>query len=360
VAALLFLISGSATVTKNSADANTIIVLGGAGYIGSHCCKLLRREGFTPVVIDNLSRGHRRAVQWGPLELADIGDTTALVAILNRYRPGAVIHFAALIEVGESVKDPAGFYRNNVVGTLSVLNAMAEAGVDKLVFSSTAAVYGQPETSAPLHEDLPLAPINPYGNSKLAAERMIRDFEMAAGLKSVCLRYFNACGADADGEIGEMHFPETHLMPLVIQTALGLRPFISVYGADYPTKDGTCIRDYIHVDDLASAHVAAVRYLLQGGATMACNLGTGTGFSVREIIAVVRSVCGVAFQVVEAERRPGDPAFLVANNERAAAVLGWHPAVPLAEIARSAFNWHDSEVYRAFWTGRTGPAAAVR
>jgi UDP-glucose-4-epimerase GalE len=331
----------------------TIIILGGAGYIGSHTAKLLAERGYTPIVVDNLSRGQARAVQWGALEQADIRDTEALTKIFLSYKPIAVIHFAAMIEVGESVKSPDVFYDVNVLGTLSVMRAMRHANIRNIIFSSTAAVYGQTAGHALINEDTPLLPINPYGNSKLAAENLIRDMGAAYGIQSVSLRYFNACGASLDLDIGEMHNPETHLIPLVIQTALGLRPHITVFGSDYPTPDGTCIRDYIHVLDLANAHIKAVEYLLGGGQTTALNVGTGQGYSVRQIINTAQKMCNTPFSVIESERRAGDPASLVADTQKIQKTLSWSPEYGLDQIIQSAFNWHDTDTYRNFWNSRT-------
>jgi len=327
-----------------------ILVLGGAGYIGSHTCKALSQQGYNPIVVDNLSRGHERAVQWGPFEKADLHDTARLTAIMKEHKVDAVIHFAALIEVNESMQDPGAFYTNNVEGTNSVLKAMQAAEVGHIVFSSTAAVYGQPDFDGPLHEDLPLNPINPYGDSKLAAERLIRAFEGSAGITSACLRYFNACGASPDGDIGEMHYPETHLLPLVVHTAQGLREKISMFGTDYDTPDGTCVRDYVHVEDLADAHIKAVQHLIDGGETTYCNLGTGKGNSVREIITAVQNASGINdFTISEEDRRPGDPKELVADNSKAKQVLGWEPKRTLAEMTKTALEWHATDTYKDFW-----------
>lgn len=338
-----------------------IIVLGGAGYIGSHTCKRLKSEGFNPVVIDNLSHGHQDVVKWGPFEKADILDTACLTDIMNDYEATAIIHFAGLIEVAESVKNPNAFYENNVEGTRSVLNAMQLSGVNHIVFSSTAAVYGQPEDNVPLGENLPLNPINPYGNTKLAAERMIRDYEQSAYIKSICLRYFNACGASEDATIGEMHYPETHLVPLVAQTALGMRDQISIFGVNYETKDGTCVRDYIHVEDLADAHVRAVKYLINGGETTVCNLGSGFGYSVKEIIVAMQNVTGQNDLPVKiADRRAGDPSTLVADNSRARKILGWEPSHSLLDIVQSAHAWHASDRYKEFWENKIGTTVSKR
>lgn len=327
----------------------TIIVLGGAGYIGSHTCLALKEQGFTPIVVDNFSRGHMRAVQWGEHEECDIADTPALTAILKKHNPAAVIHFAALIEVGEGEKEPDKFYENNVMGTKSVLDAMKAANIDTIVFSSTAAVYGDVDTDKPLTEDLPLNPTSVYGNTKLAAERMIRDYEKFGGPRSVSLRYFNAAGADAETRIGEMHYPETHLMPLVIHAATNLRDNIKLFGTDYDTRDGTCIRDYIHVNDLADAHVKAVQYLIDGGETTYCNLGTGNGFSVREIVDAVRDASKADFNAIEESRRAGDPATLVADNTKASEILGWKPTKTLGDVVESALKWHQTDIYKNFW-----------
>lgn len=316
-----------------------IVVLGGAGYIGSHCCKALAAAGLEPVVYDNLSMGHRGFVRWGPLVEGDIRDRARLAEVLAEVKPAAIVHFAALALVGDSVRDPGSYYDVNVVGTLRLLQAMVETGVERVVFSSTCAVYGEPPT-VPLTEGLPCSPVNPYGATKLACERMFDDFGDAHGIRSVRLRYFNAAGADADGEIGERHEPETHLLPLVIESALGRRPEIKVFGTDYATPDGTAIRDYVHVTDLAAAHVAAVRHLLDGGATDAVNLGTGRGASVAEVIDTVERVTGRPVPRVNAPRRAGDPPELVADPSKAAALLGWRAERTLEDVVRDAFEWH--------------------
>ncbi|WP_341704390.1 UDP-glucose 4-epimerase GalE [Ferrovibrio sp.] len=305
-------------------DGPAILVAGGAGFVGSHVCKALAAAGFRPVVYDDLSAGHEDAVRWGPLERGDIRDGGRLAAVLAQHRPMAALHFAARIEAGESMRDPGAFYAVNVGGTLSLLQALREAGIGICVFSSTAAVYGLPQ-SATLAESHPLLPVNPYGATKLAAERMLADFAYAHGSRFVALRYFNAAGADPDGELGERHDPETHLIPLVLQAAAGQRPQIAVYGTDYPTPDGTCIRDYVHVSDLAAAHVLALRHLLGGGDSARLNLGNGSGFSVRQVIDAARHVTGRAIPVQEAARRAGDPPVLVADAAQSRAVLGWQP-----------------------------------
>lgn len=258
------------------------------------------------------------------------------------------MHFAAFIEVTDSVENPEKFYENNVEGTRSVLWAMQECGIKNIVFSSTAAVYGQPDTNEPIKECCPISPINPYGETKAQAEA---DIKGTAGIRSVCLRYFNAAGADASGKIGEAHFPETHLVPLTLHAALGLRDNISIFGQEYPTKDGTCVRDYIHVSDLARAHVKALEYLLNGGASMVCNLGTGKGYSVKDIIETAQRVVDEDIKVIEAPARAGDPAFLVADNTKAKKVLDWSPETDLEEIIRSAYGWHKSDLYKRLYQG---------
>jgi UDP-arabinose 4-epimerase len=319
-----------------------VLVTGGAGYIGSHACKALARAGYAPVAYDNLVHGHRWAVNWGPLVEADIADRTRLDEAISTYQPIAVMHFAAHAYVGESVTDPGKYYRNNVAGTLALLEAMRDHGIDKLVFSSTCATYGVPQR-LPLTEDHPQQPINPYGATKLMVERMLADFDAAHGLRSTCLRYFNAAGADPDGEIGECHDPETHLIPLVLDAAAGIRSHITIHGDDYETPDGTCVRDYIHVSDLADAHVLALRALEQGGASTAYNLGNGRGFSVREVIDSARRITGRDIPVVVGERRPGDPPVLVGDAGRVRGELGWQPRhAQLDAIIGSAWHWYQS------------------
>jgi len=319
-----------------------ILVTGGAGYIGSHTCKALAAAGFTPVTFDNLRSGHRRAVKWGPLEEGDLADGARLAAVIAKYAPRGVIHFAASSAVGESVADPGAYYRNNVAGSLTLLEAMRDHGVGALVFSSTAAVYGAPQQDL-MPESHPLLPINPYGASKLMIERMIEDFAAAHGLRFARLRYFNAAGADLEGEIGEAHEPETHAIPLALLTALGRRPHFDVFGVDYPTPDGSAVRDYIHVADLAAAHVLALRRLLDGGASMTLNLGTGEGHSVLALVAAVERVTGKTLSVRRTARRAGDPSRLVADASAAMSELGWRPAMPeLETIVATAWNWHRS------------------
>ncbi len=324
------------------AMSQSILVTGGAGYIGSHACKALARAGHRPVVLDNLSRGHRRAVRWGPLVEADLADRDRVAAALAEHRVSAVMHFAAYAYVGESVADPALYYRNNLGGALSLLDAMRAAGVDKIVFSSTCATYGVPERT-PIAETAPQLPVNPYGETKLAIERALRWYGEAYGLRSVSLRYFNAAGADPEGEIGELHTPETHLVPLVLEAALGQRPAIDVFGLDYPTPDGAAIRDYIHVQDLAAAHLRALEHLGAGGASAALNLGTGRGHSVLEVIAAAEAVSGRKIPWRAAPRRAGDPPALVADPSRAAALLGWRAELSdLDTIIATALAWHRS------------------
>ena len=318
---------------------DNILVTGGAGYIGSHACKALARAGYTPVSYDNLVYGHEWAVKWGPLERGDISDTARLVDVIRAYRPAAVMHFAAFAYVGESVTDPAKYYGNNVAGTLSLLDAMRHNGVDRIVFSSTCATYGTPEV-LPINEDAPQNPINPYGASKLMIERILGDYGAAYGLHSVALRYFNAAGADGEGELGEAHDPETHLIPLVLDAAAGQRPHITVFGEDYPTPDGTCIRDYIHVTDLAEAHVLAMAKLGRQALRPAYNLGTGRGTSVDEIIAAARAVTGRDIKIVKDARRAGDPAVLFADPGRAHHDLGWVPRhSSVTEIVETAWRF---------------------
>lgn len=302
---------------------NRILVTGGAGYIGSHAAKALANAGFTPIVFDNLSRGHREAVKWGPLIQGDLHDAVALDAAFRQYRPEAVMHFAAFAYVGESVSNPFLYYHNNVSGTLSLLQAMKRACCERLVFSSTCATYGIPSV-LPITEETPQSPVNPYGASKLMVERILAEADTAYGLKSISLRYFNAAGGDPDGEIGEEHDPETHLIPLALKVAKGTG-CLQVFGDDYDTRDGSCIRDYIHVCDLADAHVLALRWLLEGKPSRVFNLGNGQGFSVFDVIGAVRKVTGrdVPFKVVA--RRPGDPPILIASARRAYLDLGWQP-----------------------------------
>lgn len=301
----------------------TVIVTGGAGYIGSHTCKALARAGYTPVAFDNLSRGHRDLVKWGPLVRGDLLDTEALNLAFEAHKPVAVVHFAALAYVGESFQEPGLYYRNNVVGTLNLLDAVVAHGVRSIVFSSSCATYGVPD-NVPIPEDHRQNPINPYGNTKLACERAIKDYAAGHGMRYALLRYFNAAGADPEGEAREHHDPETHLIPLALRAARG-GDTLRVFGDDYPTVDGTCVRDYVHVTDLADAHVRALERLTSGGDSIACNLGTGTGSSVREVIDTVEKVTGSPVVHEINPRRPGDPPELVAAPGLARQALGWTP-----------------------------------
>jgi len=324
----------------NNAGTSTVLVTGGAGYIGSHTCKILAQERYLPVAFDNLSSGHAWAAKWGPLKRGDILDRAALDRVIETYRPSACLHFAAFAYVGESVSDPGKYYRNNVAGSLTLLEALRDHGVDQFVLSSTCATYGVPD-KIPIDETSPPAPINPYGASKLVVERMLADFYAAHCLRSVALRYFNAAGADPDIEIGEDHDPETHLVPLVLDAACGDREAITVFGTDYETPDGTCVRDYIHVTDLAKAHVLALKALEQGLTHRAFNLGNGFGYSVREVIASVERVTALPVPVRLGDRRPGDPARLISNSTRAANELQWRPHfTQLDDIISTAWEWH--------------------
>lgn len=319
-----------------------VLVTGGAGYIGSHTAKELARDGHEVVVLDNLSTGHRWAVKWGELVEGDVGDVALVARTLRRCGIDAVVHFAASSCVGESMVDPRKYFRNNVVNTLGLLDGMLAAGVTRIVFSSTCATYGIPE-QLHLTEEHPQKPVNPYGESKLFIEKMLGWYAPAYGFSYAALRYFNAAGADADQQLGEDHFPETHLIPLVIEAALGRRSTVDIFGTDYPTPDGTAIRDYIHVTDLARAHVLALRQL-EAGNSVLVNLGTGCGYSVREVIAAVETVTGRTVPARETPRRAGDPAVLVAAAGRAAEKLGWKPnCSELKEIVRTAFDWHAAQ-----------------
>ncbi|MBN1380400.1 MAG: UDP-glucose 4-epimerase GalE [Deltaproteobacteria bacterium] len=318
-----------------------ILVTGGAGYIGSHTVKYLASQGKPTIVFDNLTYGHREFINWSDDFIpADLADRTTLERVFTDYNIQAVMHFAAYTYVGESVTDPARYYRNNVIGALNLLDAMRSAGVKMLVFSSTCATYGMPQ-EIPISESHPQEPINPYGMTKLIIERMLADYERAYGLSWCALRYFNAAGADPEGEIGEWHDPETHLIPLVLDAAIGKRPAISVFGTDYSTPDRTCIRDYIHVTDLAQAHYLALEYLQSGGTSGAFNLGNGHGHSVKEIIECVHSVTGRDIPVTYEARRAGDPHVLVGSADKAREVLGWKPHyADIDTIVKTAWNWH--------------------
>ena len=321
-----------------------ILVTGGAGYIGTHAVLALQKAGYEIVVLDNLEYGHRELIEdvlKVNLVVGDVSNRPFLDKLFTNHQIAAVMHFAAYIAVGESVAKPAKYYRNNVSGTLTLLEAMVASGVNKLVFSSTCAIYGMPK-QVPMTEDHPKAPLNPYASSKLMVEQIIEDFATAHDLRSVVFRYFNASGANPDGLLGEDHNPETHLIPLVLQTALGKRKSISIFGTDYPTSDGTCIRDYIHVNDLAEAHVLGLEYLLEGGKSEVFNLGNGNGFSVREVIETARLVTNREIKTVECDRRPGDASSLVGSSDKAQKVLGWSPQYSdLSKIIQDAWNWHQ-------------------
>jgi UDP-glucose 4-epimerase len=318
----------------------TILVTGGAGYVGSHALQLLRDSDVRCVVLDNLSRGHRELVRDAPLVVGDIADPDVVSRVLQEHDVTAVMHFAAYAYVGESVQQPDIYYRNNVAGTLNLLECMVRNSVRQFVFSSTCATYGLPETT-PIEETHAQRPVNPYGASKLMVERILSDFDHAFGLRSVVFRYFNAAGADPQGRIGEWHEPETHLIPIALQAALGLRGAVEVFGDDYPTPDGTCIRDYIHVTDLAQAHLLGLRHLQSGGASEALNLGNNNGFSVREVISAAERVTGRKIPWKVAPRRAGDPHALVGSAAKAQQRLGWKPQFPSLEaIIESAWKWH--------------------
>lgn len=325
-------------------DSPKVLVAGGAGYVGSHACKALAADGFLPVVYDNLSTGHRSFVRWGPLVQGDLLDQSTLTLALTEHLPIAILHFAACADVGESMEDPAKYYSNNVVGALNLLDAARAAGNVPIVFSSTCAIYGRTQCS-PIREDTSLAPVNPYGRTKLVIEQALSDYRAAYGLPSICLRYFNAGGCDPDGEIGESHEPETHLVPRAILAAMNPATELSIFGEDYPTPDGTAIRDYIHVCDLADAHVAALRHLLAGGESASFNLGSGAGLSVRQVIHSVERVTGLHVPCRVASRRSGDPAVLVADSTRAKRCLGFSPSrSDIDSIVGSAHDWLAKQI----------------
>lgn len=321
-----------------------ILVIGGAGYIGSHVVKMLADKGYNPVVFDNLSKGHKEAVEKFSLELGDLGDKKRLAEVFKKHNIEAVMHFAAFIEVGESVQNPSKYYHNNVAQVLNLLDAMVENNIKYFVFSSTAATFGEPVREK-IDETHPQSPINPYGNSKLMVETMLADFDTAYGLKSTALRYFNASGADDSAAIGESHSPETHLIPLVLQAAAGKRPCIKVFGTDYSTPDGTCVRDYVHVNDLARAHILALEKMVRENKSDRFNLGSGSGFSVAELIKEAKKITGIDFKVETAPRRAGDPAVLVADSTKAQKVLGWKPEYSLTRIIETAWNWEKNRRY---------------
>lgn len=317
-----------------------VLVVGGAGYIGSQTCKELAKSGFNPIVLDNLIYGHKEFVKWGEFVLADLQNIEQIRLVFEKFDIHAVMHFAAFAYVGESVQDPQKYYLNNVSATLNLLCVMREYNVDKFIFSSTCATYGNPQY-LPIDENHPQNPINPYGQSKLMLEKILGDYSNAYNFKYVSLRYFNASGCDSDGEIGEHHDPETHLIPLILDAALGRRESIKVFGTDYDTQDGTCIRDYIHVIDLANAHILALEYLMDGGDSEIFNLGNGVGFSVKEVIDCAKRVTKKNIPVEFVERRPGDPASLIGSSDKIISVLNWSPKHnTLESILSTAWKWH--------------------
>ncbi len=327
-----------------SSQEQTILVTGGAGYIGSHAALALKKAGYNVVILDNLSYGHQELVDdvlQIKLVIGDTSDRTLLDQLFTTHKIDAVIHFAAYIAVGESVKEPGKYYSNNVASTLNLLSAMLAHGINKIVFSSTCAVYGMPK-EVPMTESHPHNPLSPYAASKDMVERILSDFDTAFNLKSVAFRYFNACGADPGGLLGEDHDPETHLIPLALLTALKKRDSLYIFGTDYDTPDGTCVRDYIHVNDLADAHVLGLEYLLSGGASEVFNLGNGNGFSVREVIETAKEVTGLDIPAIESDRRPGDAPILVGSSQKVREMLGWNPNyADLKKIISHAWQWHQ-------------------
>lgn len=324
-----------------------IAIAGGAGYIGSQVNRELCRRGIKTVVIDNLSTGHEEFTRWGNFHRCDLNDPEGLKSIFREYPVSAVMHFSAFTYVGESVTDPQKYYRNNVANTLNLLEVMLGEGVKRFIFSSSCAVYGDPE-SVPMNETHSFRPLSPYGQTKLMVERVLADYSAAYDLKYVSLRYFNAAGADPDCETGEWHEPETHLIPLVLDAAMGKRRDVEIYGTDYDTPDGTCVRDYIHIADLADAHIRALEYLADGGGSLAFNLGNGSGFSVRQVIETSRKVTGAAIAARETARRPGDPAALISDSAKARSLLGWEPRYArLEDIIETAWEWHR-KLYRDY------------
>jgi len=322
-----------------------VLVTGGAGYIGSHACKALKAAGHVPIAFDNLLTGWRDAVRFGPMEQGELADRARLDAVLAAHKPDIVMHFAALSNVGEATRRPGLYWRNNVLGSLTLLEAMVDAGIGRIVFSSTCATYGD-QDGVLLDENSPQMPINAYGASKRAIEDMLRDFEAAHGLRSVVFRYFNVAGADPEGEIGEHHDPETHLVPLVIAAALGRREALTLHGEDYPTRDGTCVRDYVHVCDLVDAHIRGMEHLLSGGQSEVFNLGTGRGYTVREVIEAAEQTIGRPVPVVVGPRRAGDAVSLVSGSEKAGRMLGWRPArSTLPIMIGDAYRWHLGNGY---------------
>lgn len=316
-----------------------ILITGGAGYIGSHVNKLLSNEGFETLVFDSLVTGHKDLVKWGKFIKGDLNNPDEIRKVFSENKIEAVLHFAAFIEVGESVRDPEKYYFNNVVCTLNLLKVMKEFGVNKIIFSSTAATFGIPEYT-PIDEKHPQAPINPYGKTKLTIENIFKDYETGYGLRYVVFRYFNACGADEDGETGEWHVPESHLIPILLEAALGKREFFQLNGTDYPTPDGTCVRDYVHVTDLANAHLLGLKYLLNNGESKFYNLGSGSGYSNKQVLEAVKKVTGKDFEVKYGPRREGDPPILLASSELIKRELGWNPKyTEIEEIVRTAWEW---------------------
>ena len=320
-----------------------ILIVGGAGYIGSQVNKLLSKNGFETVVFDNLAKGHLEAVKWGVLEVGDLANIDDIEKVFIKYDFEAILNFAAFIEVGESVKDPEKYYFNNVVTTLNLLSVMKKHQVEKIIFSSTAATFGMPEYT-PIDEKHPQNPINPYGKTKLMIENIFKDFDTAYGLKYVVFRYFNACGADANGEIGEWHEPESHLIPILLEAADGKREFFQLNGVDYPTEDGSCVRDYVHVEDLAQAHLLGLKHLLSGGGSEFYNLGSGKGYSNKQILEAVKKVTGKNFEVKYGPRREGDPPTLLASSEKIKKELGWDPKYKsIEEIVTTAWKWYQKK-----------------
>ena len=317
-----------------------ILIVGGAGYIGSHINKELTKQGFKTVVFDNLVTGKKELVKWGEFFEGDLGKIEDIEAVFKKYPIEAVLHFAAFKAVGESVVDPQKYYFNNVSNTLNLFKVMKDNGVNKFIFSSSAATFGNPQY-VPIDEKHPQSPINPYGETKLMVEHIMRDYSNAYGFKYVALRYFNACGADLDGEVGEWQGTSSNLIPMVLDAAIGAREEIGIFGTDYPTPDGTCVRDYVHVTDLADAHVLALKYLMDGGESDCFNLGNGKGFSVKEVVDMAKKVTAIDFKVTEKDRRPGDPPELIADSKKAKEILKWEPKYfDLETIVKSAWNWH--------------------
>ncbi len=317
-----------------------ILITGGAGYIGSHTNALFAEKGYETIILDNLIYGHKENILGGKFIKGDISDKKLLHKIFSRNKIDAVVHFAAFAYVGESVENPSKYYNNNVASTITLLDSMIEHGVKNFIFSSTCATYGVPE-KMPVTEDMEQNPINPYGASKLMIERIVKDYAVAYGLKYCIFRYFNAAGADPKCRIGERHVPETHIIPLILDAAIGRRECIKIFGTDYPTKDGTCIRDYIHVSDLADAHLKAYEYLVKGGENQFLNLGTNKGISLRELVQTVKDVTGRDFKVIDDERRAGDPPELIGSMDKAEKILGWKPVhSDIENIVRDAWNWH--------------------